>query len=737
MVSDFGIALALGVAGGTRLTETGLSVGTPYYMSPEQATGDQAVGASTDTYALGSVLYEMLVGDPPFAGSTAQAVLGKIIAGKPVSATEQRPSIPANVDAAVRKALEKLPADRFSSAQDFARALGDEHFRYGELATVGADVGVGPWKRLTMGFAAAFLVSVVWNLASSEPRSEPTRRFVIPLPADGRLRGGTSQRLAISRDGRAVIMNMLSGQSGQFPSQLFVRPLENLEAVPIRGTENAGSFFVSPDGEWLAFITAGSGLQKVRLAGGPPETIAETRLAGGQFGASWGDGGTIVFATTVSSGLWQVSDGGGTPEPLTTLDEGSQELHLEPHFLPGSETVLFVVRQPDEPDQIAALSLASGRYEILTPGNWPHYVAGGRLIFLQGDALWAVAFDPTQLAVTGEPVPVLEGVRSPQRFFAVSEDGTLVFAPIGEAAGSPRELVWVGRDGQEESLLFEPQPYVYPRISPQGDRLALVISEDVDNLASEADLWVFDLDRRSRSRITFGGNNRFFPVWTPAGDSLTFSGGIANPNTLFLAPSDGSGGRVPLLELAGLQYPTSWSPDGQTLAYYEFHPETARDLWTRTAEGDPQLFLNTPAQDRAPAFSPDGRWLAFVSDKSGVDEIYVRPFPGPGREFTISTGGGKEPVWSRDGSELFYRSADDLMVVTVDLGATFGRGTPRALFADTYARDNSAAGIAGVPNYDVTPNGQRFVMVRGASAGQDSVIVVTNWFEELRQRMGN
>ncbi|MEE8146311.1 MAG: hypothetical protein V3T24_01805, partial [Longimicrobiales bacterium] len=187
-----------------------------------------------------------------------------------------------------------------------------------------------------------------------------------------------------------------------------------------------------------------------------------------------------------------------------------------------------------------------------------------------------------------------------------------------------------------------------------------------------------------------------------------------------------------------LQYPTSWSPDGQTLAYYENHPETARDLWTRTAEGDPQLFLNTPAQDRAPAFSPDGRWLAFVSDKSGMDEIYVRPFPGPGQEFTISTGGGKEPVWSRDGSELFYRSADDLMVVTVDLGATFGAGTPRPLFADPYARDNSGAGIGGVPNYDVTPNGQRFVMVRGASsAGPDSVIVVTNWFEELRQRMGN
>ena len=703
VVSDFGIALAVGAAGSNRLTETGLSWGTPYYMSPEQATGDQAVGASTDTYALGSVLYEMLVGDPPYPGSTAQAVLGKIIAGEPVSAIKQRPSTPANVDAAVRKALEKLPADRFTSAQEFVRALGDPGFRYGELATAAVSASVSPWKRLTMAFAAVFLVGavtggVVWNLASTEPVAAPTRRFAIHLPAYGVLRSATTQGLTISKDGRAVIMNMRTVESGQFQSQIFVRPLESLEAVPIRGTENVGSLFVSPDGDWVAFNNTFDGtLQKVRLTGGPPETISETGLGGGTgfTGASWGDGGTIVFGTVAYPGLWQVPEGGGIPGPLTTPDEDSQEQHIQPHFLPGSETLLFVVIQPGEPDRIAALSLASGQYETLATGSWPHYVAGGRLIFYRENALWAVVFDPTQLAMTGDPVPVLEGLQGPQRFFALSGDGTLVFAPISEASGSPRELVWVDRDGQEQSLPFEPQPYVYPRISPQGDRLAVVIAEDVVANGTDADLWVFDLDRGSRSRITFGGNNRFFPAWEPAGDSLTFSDGPAvNPNTLFLAPSDGSGGRVPLLELAGLQYPTSWSPNGQTLAYYENHPETARDLWTRTAEGDPQLFLNTPAQDRAPAFSPDGQWLAFVSDKSGVDEIYVRPFPGPGQEFTISTGGGKEPVWSRDGSELFYRSAADLMVVTVDLGATFGAGTPRPLFADPYEPITALAVLA-------------------------------------------
>jgi serine/threonine-protein kinase len=295
--------------------------------------------------------------------------------------------------------------------------------------------------------------------------------------------------------------------------------------------------------------------------------------------------------------------------------------------------------------------------------------------------------------------------------------------------------VWVDRDGQEQSLPFEPQPYVYPRISPRGDRLAVAILEDVVSNVTGADLWVFDLERGSRSRITFGGNNRFFPVWTPAGDQLTFSDSPTGDNTLHLAAADGSGRMVTLMEREGLQYPTSWSPNGQTLAYHEDHPQTTRDLWTRTAEGDPQLFLGTPAQERAAAFSPDGRWMAFVSDKSGLDEIYVRPFPGPGLEFTISTGGGTEPVWSRDGLELFYRSEDQLMVVTVDLGDTFRAETPQPLFADIYERDASGAG--GVPNYDISPAG-RFVMVRPvASAVQNQVVVVLNWAEELRERVPN
>jgi serine/threonine-protein kinase len=252
VISDFGIALAVGAAGGGRLTETGLSLGTPFYMSPEQATGDRAVGASTDTYALGSVLYEMLVGDPPYVGSTAQAVLGKIITGKPVSATEQRPSIPANVDAAVRKALEKLPADRFLSAQDFARALEDQHFRYGELTAAGADVGVGPWKRLTMTFAALTAVAALtlgWSLLRAG-QPGPVVRFEFTLSEDQLLSSGQGVNLALSPDGSRIVY--------RGPSQLWQRPLDQLELEPVPGTEEGRNPVFSPDGNSVAFTSQGS-----------------------------------------------------------------------------------------------------------------------------------------------------------------------------------------------------------------------------------------------------------------------------------------------------------------------------------------------------------------------------------------------------------------------------------------------------------------------------------------------
>jgi serine/threonine-protein kinase len=748
VISDFGIALAVGAAGGGRLTETGLSLGTPHYMSPEQATGDQAVHVATDIYALGCVLYEMLVGEPPYTGSTAQAILGKIIQAKPVSVTEARRSVPTHVDAAVRRSLEKLAADRFATARDLAVALGDRGFRHGEAEGVGAVAG--RWNAAGVAAAAALLASAVtgtvaWTLASGAPSGPvPVVRFPIALPGGGALRGNTVQTLELTRDGRALVINALTGASGG--SQLFLRSLESLEAIPIRGTEGVGSFFLSPDGGSVGFYAVSDNtIKRVPLAGGPAATVSETGLVAGGFqGASWGEGGRIVFSTNAYAGLMQVREVGGAAEPLTTPEEGSEEVHANPHFLPGGQHLLFEIRtagQAPETFEIAFLSLATGEYERLTNGSYPHYVGDGYLVFRRGTALWGAAFDPERGTLEGDAVPVLEGVQGGPRYFSVSHGGALVYAPLVEETGAARTLVWLDRSGQETALPIERQPYVYPRISPTGDRLAVAVPEDVVALGSNADLWVFDLDRFARSRITFGANNRFYPIWTPDGRRLTYADASTNQNRLLRSVADGVGRTDTLLPLGDRRFPTSWHPDGRTLAYYvgpAGTPTNSRDIWLLHVEADStrqEPLIATPFQDRAPTFSPNGRWIAYASNKSGRDEVYVIPYPSPGPESTVSTAGGNEPVWSRDGRELFYRSEDQLMVVDVQLGDRFRAGTPRPLFADTYERDGGGGG--GIANYDVTPDGERFVMVRRDAPTQGEVVVVLNWVEELRRLLSN
>ena len=761
VISDFGIALAVGAAGGGRLTETGLSLGTPHYMSPEQATGDQSVHSTTDIYALGCVLYEMLVGEPPYTGSTAQAILGKIIQAQPVSVTEVRRSVPAHVDAVIRKSLEKLAADRFTTAREFATALADPRFRHDEPEGVGA--AAGRWSTVTAA-TVAVLASVVtgavaWNLASDgTAESAAVSRFTIDLPGGGVL-GRMVQRIELTRDGRALVINVLTGEEtsaemflgslaspltgDRTVSQLFLRSLESLEAVPIRGAENVGSFFLSPDGASVGFFAfSDNTLKRVALAGGPPATVSDPRLTPGGFqGATWGEGGRIVFSTSAYAGLMQAREAGGAAQPLTTPEEGSEEVHRDPHFLPGGEYLLFTIATPDAAPEIAVLSLATGDYERLTTGWYPQYVEAGYLVFQRGTALWAAVLDADRGTITGDPVPVVEGVQGAElRNFSVSPGGTLVYVPVVDETGAPRTLVWVDRDGQETALPINRQPYVYPRISPDGDRLAVAVAEDVLAPGSDADLWVFDLDRLARSRITFGGNNRYYPIWTPDGRRLTHADASTNTNRLLWSAADGVGGTDTLLPLGDRRFPTSWSPDGLTLAYYvgpAGTPTSSRDIWMLHMDGNglrPEPLVATPFQDRAAVFSPDGRWIAYVSNKSGRDEVYVRPYPGPGPESTVSTAGGREPMWSRDGTELFYRSEEQLMAVDVELGVGFRAGTPRPLFGDTYDRDTGGAG--GIANYDVTAEGERFVMVRRDASAQE-VVVVLNWAEELRRLLSN
>ena len=716
VVADFGIALALGVAGGTRLTETGLSVGTPFYMSPEQATGDQAVGASTDTYALGSVLYEMLVGEPPYPGTTAQAVLGKIIAGNPVSATEQRPSIPANVDAAVRKALEKLPADRFTSAQDFATALGDEHFRYGELATVGADVGVGPWKRLTIAMttlAALLAVTLGWSLLRSDPPAppRPVTRVSVHIPEDQFFHSSRGD-FDLSRDGSVMVYRGVS--EGTLP-QLWVRRWDALDATPIRDTERATRPAISPNGQEVAFTAPGSVIHVTPLQGGVSRTITDSAAPNGGL-PRWSPDGAWIYFSDASGGLSRLPSGGS-----------------------AVYTVFGVGKVP----RIQALDVETGEIRDLTVGRYPRHSNTGHLLFQDATetTLLVAPFDVERLELAGAPLPLADGllpVGQNPGSFAVSQTGKIVYR-VGGLTGSGASPVWVERDGTAREI--DPGW----RVRGSSDRSSLALSPDgtrlaISNLDSEGtwDLWVKQLDTGPFSRLTFEGDVNFRAQWSLDSRSLTFvshRGGAGGD--LWTKRADGSGTAELVLDTEGSIREASYTPDGTWLAFREGANQTADMYAIRPGVDSVAVPLEvTEFQERSIALSRDGRWVAYVSNNTGGDQVYVRPFPDTGSGLVqVSTNGRYDPVWAHSGRELFYRNgANELVAVQVSGDPTFVAGQQEGLFSMAdYLPSN------GNPLYDVSPDDRRFVMLRITEQARDDteLIMVDRWAEELRQRMGN
>ena len=727
VVADFGIALAIGAAGSTRLTETGLSLGTPYYMSPEQATGDQPVGASTDTYALGSVLYEMLVGEPPYPGTTAQAVLGKIIAGKPVSATEQRPSIPANVDAAVRKALEKLPADRFTSAQDFARALADEHFRYGEAVRGVAGAGVGPWNRLTMAMTAlatVLLITTVWAWVNSDRAAENAiTRFTVPVPGGIDVNFWFQIPFALAPDGRTIAYST----GGLLHSRSFT----NFESTPIDGTEGAAFPFFSPDGEWLAFTQRETGLRRVSVSGGPVVTIANVEA---QLGASWADSDEIIFAHALGTkGLWRIPAGGGVPEPVTTvIDTAFEASHVWPQVLPGGEAVLFTVAGPSNgwrDARIAIQDFDGGSHRtVIEQATFGRYVSTGHILYVQEEGLvLAVPFDLGQQRVTGPSFPVLAdfSVSNPGfASFAVTENGSLAFT--SGTSETTNLLTWVDRRGEDLGQIGAPVLGNFIRLSPDGEQIAIGIRPP-----GNIDVWLLNVASGDRARFTFEPEEDETPIWSMTGERLAYSAaGIGDARRVFVKPVDRSSERQLLYTGQYHIHLTDWSPDDEWLAYYETHPENGSDIWLIAADGsdEPLPIATTSANESGAVFSPDGRWLAYESDGTGRLEVYVVSFPDLGGERQVSADGGAFPRWAPEGDELFYLSGDTLMSRAVSTQAgDLTLGVVRPLFE--YPR---------VLEYDVAPDGQRFVLrTVNEDAMTREIRVVVNWFEELKERMGN
>jgi len=738
LVADFGIALAIGAAGGGRLTETGLSVGTPHYMSPEQATGDQHVGSAADLYALGCVLYEMLVGEPPHTGSTAQAILGRIITDDPVSATKSRPSVPANVDAAIRRALEKLPADRFGSVQEFAKALNDPAFRHGGAVEAAAATSVAQWTPLavaTTALAAVFGGALAWSLLGSRRTSSPEAviRYAMALPQGQQL----SERvfgngLALSPDGSRLVYVGFDEAEQQL--LLWSRDRGQLSAARLTGTEDAWQPFFSPDGLRVGFVTGDRALKVVSLGGEPPVTLT---TGVGRGGGTWSTDGFVYYLASAGGGLARVPATGGDPEPASVVDAARGEVsHRWPHALPSAAGVLFTITHAEGGPAIGVLDVATGHHEVLVQGVWAHYAPTGHLLFVREDgALLAAPFDQHGLALTGPATPLLDGVvvgSNPDADLALSESGTLMYVAGAELV-DPDDMVWVTWDG----AMWEVDPgwtadFSPIAISPDGSRLAVTIYEQG---STARQVWVKQLDEGPLAKLTFEGTINTDPTWTPDGQSVVFvSNRQGTATDLYVKRADGSAPAQLLLDLeAPIEQPV-WSTDGQWIVFTT--SGESRDLYGFRPSMDSApvpLVADLRVNETFPALSPNGRWLAYTSDESGREDVYVRPFPNvDGAKWLVSTEGGRQPQWAIDGRELFYRSrgpAPDMIAVEVSEVPTFVPGQRRALFP---------WGNLDNDRWDVSPDRRGFMFARNRSVDRlDQLTVVENFLEELKRLAPN
>jgi eukaryotic-like serine/threonine-protein kinase len=771
-------------------TLPGVILGTAAYMSPEQARG-KAVDRRTDIWALGCVLYELLTGQGAFHQSrareqadtfprakgplphgrgsdgaiaeaepdTVQDIIARVLKSDPDWAALPA-ATPPGIRTLLRRCLDKDRARRYHAAADVKIQI--EETQSAPAAAPTATVAIPPrpaWRR-ALPWAAGVVVGAliaglaVWTLKPApSPASGLVSRFVITLPAGESLEEGWGlSPLALSPDGTQLAYGATMGGH----NQLYLRSMNSLESKPIPGTEAAYvEPFFSPDGQWLAFqapAPSGWALKKISINGGAPLTLCE--CVANLRGASWGPNNIIVFAPSTTSAIWQISASGGTPQVLTTLDSAKgEESHRWPELLPGGKAVLFTVGpeggQADA--EIAVQRLDTGERRVLVQGGtYAHYLATGQLVYLRQGTLMAVPFDLARLEVSGTAVPVLEGISqnpsSGAPRLSVSSNGSLAYLPASFGESLDAKLVWVDRKGAVQPLRAPPHPYLFAQLSPDGRRVAVGIS------AANSNVWVFDNSGESLTRLTFEGTNNM-PVWAAGGSRVAFASGRAGPRNLFWKAADGSGVEERLTTSGHPQNLSSSSPDGRLLAFTDFDPNTGADIWVLPLEGNPrqpapasrgtgadgrkpQPFLKTPFFEGGAMFSPDGRWLAYTSNESGRYEVYVQPFPATGAKWQASSGGGQQPVWARNGRELFYldNNQENLMAAEISTQPTFSASKARELF-----ELQRVTGIAPPTHaiYDVTPDGQRFLVVQQNEPPPEPtpIHVVLNWFEELKRKV--
>jgi len=727
------------------MTHPGVILGTAAYMSPEQAKG-KAVDKRADIWAFGCILYECLTGKRAFEGETVTETLAAVLKGE-LDFRVLPAGTPGGIRNLLHRCIQKKVTDRLHDIADARIEISEPATQTPEaalvfpklsftrlmfLAAIFLIIGIFVAFELTKYFQAAPAKEMVTTLIKIEPGFQRPSR-----PA-----------VTISSDGRFVIYSAIDDKSDELSkSRLYLRKMGNPEVKPIVGTEGGSAPFLSPDNLWVGFW-ADRKLKKIPVEGGVATTLCD---APNMLGASWGPDNTIIFANTPEQGfsrngqdlsgsvLSKVSADGGAFETLTRPDVANEEFsHRLPSYLPNGNAVLFTIMRfdVDTRPQLALLRMDTRKYRILFEDAADgRYVSTGHLLFMRQGTLMAVRFDPIRMETVGQPVAVVKDVMqtlgssnnsTPSGQFSVSESGTLVYVNAGFAPDRKDSLVWVDQRGIEQPAATTQFSFCFPRLSPDGQKIAYIA------FGRERQVWIYDLIKGTNSRLTSDGRATF-PIWSPDGKMLLFMWHQTLSGNLYLQSYDGSSPMERLTNSPYFQMPASWSVDGKTVILVEIHPETGSDIYVfDVASRTVKPFLNSPFEETYPDLSPDGRWLAYSSNESKQNQVYVRPFPSSNLKYQISNGGGTHPLWAKDGKRLFYRWHDQVWAVdvnTTDRGLATSK--PRLLFEKPGYRGSSP-----VRGWDMSPDGKRFLMVKSEENKITFVTELTliqNWFQELKR----
>jgi eukaryotic-like serine/threonine-protein kinase len=743
------------------LSTDGSLLGTAPYMSPEVIEGG-AADARSDIFSLGIVLFEMLTGRRPFVGDSPLAVITAILRDKPPLASEVKPGVPQELARLIDRCLAKTPSARRQSAADLRADLEDLEKRYGAgepaqsarsglASAVGDAARAGRGLRRTAGVTAASLAFVVagaairqYTLGSPQPADRRLVRFSVALQQGQVFFNGFNSNIAISPDGAYVAFT-------PSPAGVSIRHISDLDARPLEGSKipgTSGAPLFSPDGGFLTFIEGNAILsskrqfQKAAVSGGGATTLADYDMF---HGGDWAQDGWIYWTAQYPGGIVRIRDTGGAVEPVTELDaQKAERSHRFAHLLPDGQALMYTVAFGDidtyDDARIELFDLRTKQKKtLLTGGTSAVYSPSGHIVYARAGKLFAAPFDLPRREVTGGSFEVLDGVMMSTNTgaanFALSRRGDLAYIP-GAVEGGRRTLVWVDRTGKEEPLPLPPASYLYPRLSPDGGSLAVEIE------GPNHDFYVYDFARAVMSKMTTDGESHD-PVWSPDGKHLAFRSWLTGGMTMWMMPADRSAKATRLHPSGTRESPVSFSPDGRFLAFDAKSSDTNDDAWVLPLEGSGPAA--PVAQSRfgegSAKFSPDGRWIAYSSDESGRAEVYVQAFPGPGPKLQISNGGGTDPIWRRTGGELYYHNRTDMMAVSYTSSSEFRASAPKRLWRWQYSAGNGAScGMPGVSssNYDVTPDGQRFLVVKEQAGSLDGTkaVVVLNWSDQLKSRGG-